>query len=215
MENQREARVTKTWNNVTSKLSLMYIVQCSCSLCSGVGTPPLNYNHTMGKRRLVKKKRKERSNLLWWNPQHIIWLPSQSLVHPSQSKMKFQHRSNSPQRISWGSRRNYFPRTHRCGINAKRNDRCLTTEGPINNYPCTTHVKEFSSSSSDISQIENSELYITLAILSLVRRFPCSLPIYWYILHILWLRFPDSLLDTGTSSPVWWYHLEMTQLHSI
>ena len=45
-----------------------------------------------------------------------------------------------------------------------------------------------------ISQIEKSELYITLAILSLVKGFPGSFLICWYILQITWLRFPYSLL---------------------
>ena len=51
-----------------------------------------------------------------------------------------------------------------------------------------------------LSQSERSKLYITLNILSLVRRFPCSLPRDWYILHVLWLRLPDGLLS-------YWYIL--------
>ena len=51
-----------------------------------------------------------------------------------------------------------------------------------------------------ISQSEMSELYITLAIIGLFRRFSCSLSSYWYILHILWLRFPERLLR-------YWYNL--------
>ena len=51
-----------------------------------------------------------------------------------------------------------------------------------------------------IYQSENSELQITLELLSLVRRLQCSLYSYWYLLYILWLRSPDSLLS-------YWYTL--------
>ena len=57
-----------------------------------------------------------------------------------------------------------------------------------------------------ISQNEKSDLQITLAILRLVRRFSGSFLRCWYILQILWLRFPDSLIR---------YCLQLTQLHGI
>ena len=46
-----------------------------------------------------------------------------------------------------------------------------------------------------ISKSENIELYITLAIISLFRRFPCILTSYWHILYILWWNLPDILLS--------------------